>query len=102
VFTQSEHVYSTNFSLYVFEVLCPPNSNFCGEIFTQKFFEVIGFEIMWPSKPGRLYSLDERVMPNTNWMRILSDVPATPPMNAYSNLFENATNQSAIYRVVEQ
>lgn len=63
---------------------------------------VIGFNISWPSEVGRAYTIYERVLPDTNWNRIGADMPGTPPMNTYSNLYERATNPSAVYRVMEQ
>jgi hypothetical protein len=62
----------------------------------------MGHRISWPSAASLLYAIDERVLPGTNWCRIASSIPGTPPLNIYLNLFADATNQSAVYRVVVQ
>jgi hypothetical protein len=73
----------------------------CGAVWTSKVFEVVGNNIGWPSEGTFEYAIDERVPPDTNWNRIVTDIPATPPMNNYSNLFVNPTNSAAYYRVIK-
>jgi len=102
VITETSFVIATNYTINIFTVECPPSIAHCGEVFTQEFLETIGFAFYWPDTLGRLYAIDELIPPSTNWNRIHANIPGTPPITAYSNLFKNATNRAAVYRVMKQ
>jgi hypothetical protein len=87
--------------VFVYTNTCPPATINCGAVITAVYSDVIGHIIGWSSMTSHTYAIDERIPPDTNWTRIEASLPATPPMNSYSNFFENATNQAAYYRVFD-
>ena len=58
VVADSGLAYGTNYTEHVYTNTCPPATTNCGEVFTQRMYEVIGDIIDWPSVSGRLYSIE--------------------------------------------
>ena len=95
-------IYSTNPIPFLYEVKCPPAAAFCGEVFTQMFYEAIGVRITWTGETNQMYAIHERVIPDTNWNCIAEDIPGILPVCDYPILFENVTGTSAVYKVIQQ
>ncbi len=88
--------YGTNYTdrVYTYE--------FEGETFvaTQRFYEVLGYTVEWPSVSGRWYRVDWTPNLETGTWDLLPgavDLPANPPMNTYTDL--TATSAVKFYRI---
>ncbi len=96
-----ELAYGTNYTEYVYTNNCPPATNYCGEIFTQRMYEVIGNVINWSSVSGRLYAVEYCTNLIEEPFVILdgaTNIHATPVLNVYTNK-AHTNRQQIFYRI---
>jgi hypothetical protein len=57
-----------------------------------------GLMLQWPSSPGATYTVEKSSDLKQGFHALISALPATPPVNTYSDVFDSGTT-SAFYRI---
>ena len=80
---------------------CPPATENCGQVVTQRVYEIIGNILEWNSVSGRqyaVYSATDLSTQNFQPLDAATNLPATPEVNRHTNLWAVGENR-VIYQL---